>query len=386
MAPVQCPKCGHEQAGAIRCDACGIYFEKLRHPTVAPPSRTAHAAQSGSGPRFGVPTLLAVAGLSAALVWMATQRRTAAPTATALPSPAGTAAGSPDRLPAPANAASGAGTSVGTTAPAAAARAAADAIALARSATVAIRTPWGQGAGFIVDAACHVITNRHVVDTDGARVATQVVEDPEMRSRLASAQQQLQASRTRAQQLLAVLGNEPGTNTERLRLEAYIRQLDEQLADLPGYLRANISQRVDSAARAGFSARLLDGKEYSGLHARVSERLDLALFQLPAGSCPHVQLGRSAELAVGARLYAIGSPAGLAYTVTSGIFSGARSEGGQSLLQTDAAINPGNSGGPLLTDTGAVVGINTLKLQGTQGIGFAIPIEAALEEFPALRP
>jgi S1-C subfamily serine protease len=87
---------------------------------------------------------------------------------------------------------------------------------------------------------------------------------------------------------------------------------------------------------------------------------------------------------VGSRLYTIGNPAGLAYTVTSGIFSGERQEGGQRLLQTDAPINPGNSGGPLLLESGAVIGINTMVLRGAQGVGFAIPIEAALDEFPEL--
>jgi hypothetical protein len=55
-------------------------------------------------------------------------------------------------------------------------------------------------------------------------------------------------------------------------------------------------------------------------------------------------VGHSTELAFGQRVYTIGNPSGLAYTVTSGVFSGERGEGHQRLLQTDAAINPGNSG------------------------------------------
>jgi S1-C subfamily serine protease len=96
-------------------------------------------------------------------------------------------------------------------------------------------------------------------------------------------------------------------------------------------------------------------------------------------------MGSSTELEVGERLFTIGNPVGLAYTVTSGVFSGQRSDGEQRLLQTDAPINPGNSGGPLLEENGQVVGINTLVLRGAQGIGFAIPIETAYEEFFELR-
>jgi S1-C subfamily serine protease len=88
---------------------------------------------------------------------------------------------------------------------------------------------------------------------------------------------------------------------------------------------------------------------------------------------------------VGDRLYTVGNPSGLAYTVTSGVFSGERGEGGERLLQTDAPINPGNSGGPLITADGQVVGINTSVARGLQGIGFAIPIETAFNEFFQLR-
>jgi serine protease Do len=54
------------------------------------------------------------------------------------------------------------------------------------------------------------------------------------------------------------------------------------------------------------------------------------------------------------------------------------------LLQTDTPINPGNSGGPLLTEDGRVIGVNTLVMRNTQGIGFALPIEAVFDSFPEL--
>src|SRR2546430_10918677 len=71
--------------------------------------------------------------------------------------------------------------------------------------------------------------------------------------------------------------------------------------------------------------------------------------------------------------------------VCSSDLSGDRGAGHERFLQTDAPINPGNSGGPLIRENGEVVGINTLVLQGAQGIGFAIPIEAVYQEFLQLR-
>ena len=68
-----------------------------------------------------------------------------------------------------------------------------------------IKTGWGLGSGFIVDAHCHVITNRHVVETDGSRVANSVVQDPGTKERLAQAQQQLILSINREEDMRRAL-------------------------------------------------------------------------------------------------------------------------------------------------------------------------------------
>jgi serine protease Do len=89
---------------------------------------------------------------------------------------------------------------------------------------------------------------------------------------------------------------------------------------------------------------------------------------------------------------AIGNPFGLDNTVTAGIVSaiGRKIDQGpyDNFIQTDAAINPGNSGGPLLNTKGEVVGINTAifsRSGGNIGIGFAIPIDLAMEIVPQLK-
>jgi S1-C subfamily serine protease len=378
---MQCPKCAHEQKDEIQCAACGVYFEKLkRQQQFAQSHQRSQVVIDDDEPRFGLKGLLLTALIAGIVTYLFTHNHAQVSVANRpAPSPALAATSS-------ANEATAQSAPVMTgTKPMNATASVGPALEAARSVTVLIKSGTGSGSGFIIDDACHVITNRHVVDTDSSRVTGMIAEEPETRSSMAAAQQQLQISIGREQQLLAALGNEPGMNTERLRLQAHIELMQKQLADLPGYLNQVVSKAVDTTAHDGFTATLLDGSEYKGLHAQLSDTLDLALFQLPSAHCPHVAVGRSLGLSVGARLYTIGNPAGLAYTVTSGIFSGERQQGTQRFLQTDAPINPGNSGGPLLNETGAVIGINTMAVRGAQGLGFAIPIEAALEEFPVVK-
>jgi serine protease Do len=112
---------------------------------------------------------------------------------------------------------------------------------------------------------------------------------------------------------------------------------------------------------------------------------DIAVVKVNGKNLQAVELGNSDKLRVGQRVYAIGNPFGLAGgpTVTSGVISAVNrtieSERGliENLVQTDAAINPGNSGGPLVDLEGKVVAISTAIIPFAQGIGFAIPINAA---------
>jgi S1-C subfamily serine protease len=122
---------------------------------------------------------------------------------------------------------------------------------------------------------------------------------------------------------------------------------------------------------------------------------DLALLKvdLPPG-VPASKLGDSDQVQVGETAIAIGSPFGLAQTVTQGIISavdrdwspdnGALLTG---LIQTDAPINPGNSGGPLVNGNGEVIGITSMiesPVSGSVGIGFAVPINTAKRLLPQL--
>ena len=379
-----CPKCSHEQDDTVKCSACGIYFAKFQpqqsaaEPRPRPEPRTRRPRDVPVESGFGAGAL-AITAIVTALVVLNFTRKPAAPTpsATVLPVSAvsQSAVGAAPDLTQP----------TAVAAPSAGALPARNPIEAARNATVFIRTGWGLGSGFIIDAQCHVITNRHVVETDGARVASNVARDPDMQARMGLAAQQLQAEIAREQQLRQQLANQPGTNLEQLKLDRHIVSLQQDLADVPGRFSEFITKKVEGSSHEGFSATLVDGREFTSLHAEYASNVDLAMFQLPTRDCPHIPSGHSRGLAFGERLYTVGNPQGLAYTVTSGVFSGERGEGKQRVLQTDAPINPGNSGGPLITANGQVVGINTMVARGMQGIGFAIPIEAVYEEFMQLR-
>jgi S1-C subfamily serine protease len=261
-----------------------------------------------------------------------------------------------------------------------------NAIESARNATVFIQTRFGYGSGFIIDTACHVITNRHVLDSESARGEAVAVAPAELRAPMSVDELRLRARIEQESQRREALVGQPGTNVEILELDQSIQAMQRQLGEPPVQRsRDVIARRAATDEPDGFSVRLIDGTEFHALHAQLSDRVDLAMFQLPADNCPHLTAAVSARLVQGERLYTIGNPSGLAYSVTSGIFSGDRGSGDQRFLQTDAPINPGNSGGPLVTTAGLVVGINTKVLSGTEGIGFAIPIEAAYQEFAALR-
>jgi S1-C subfamily serine protease len=105
-------------------------------------------------------------------------------------------------------------------------------------------------------------------------------------------------------------------------------------------------------------------------------------------------LGRSADLRVGQKVFAIGNPFGFDYSLTAGVVSALdrtlhneRSGEIRGLIQTDAAINPGNSGGPLIDSAGRLIGINTaiFSTSGTfSGIGFAVPVDIINRVVPQL--
>jgi serine protease Do len=138
------------------------------------------------------------------------------------------------------------------------------------------------------------------------------------------------------------------------------------------------------------NVKLSDGRTFQATVKGADKKLDLALLKVDAkGDLPVATFGNSDDLKVGEWVMAIGNPFGLEQTVTAGIVSAKGRVIGagpyDDFIQTDASINPGNSGGPLFNAEGQVVGINTAIVAGGQGIGFAIPINAAKNILEQLR-
>ncbi len=154
------------------------------------------------------------------------------------------------------------------------------------------------------------------------------------------------------------------------------------LIDTEGHFLTN--SHVVRAATA-VEAELADGRTLLADVVGDDPVTDLALLRVHGGAVTAAaRLGDSNRLRVGDVALAVGSPLGLAKTVTFGIVSalgrtlpGAGGRLIEGVIQTDAPLNPGNSGGPLLDGMGAIVGINTAIAAGAQGLCFAVPSNTA---------
>jgi putative serine protease PepD len=151
---------------------------------------------------------------------------------------------------------------------------------------------------------------------------------------------------------------------------------------------------IEDAVTSGtIKVEFADGSEIPATIVGRDRVYDIAVLSVKKGNLPVIALGDSSKVSVGEEVLAIGSPLGLANTVTQGIISAlnrpvtagtADSVSYVNAIQTDAAINPGNSGGALVDTQGRIIGVNsaiaTLSSGGTSGsigLGFSIPINEA---------
>ncbi len=121
-----------------------------------------------------------------------------------------------------------------------------------------------------------------------------------------------------------------------------------------------------------------DGRELPGAVIDQAENLDLALIQVTGAAAVPLPVGDAAHVSAGEKVVLIGTPLGMDYTVHEGIVShAARNLFGTAYIQVDANVNPGNSGGPLFNSGGSVIGVISAKVEGAEGLGFALPINYA---------
>ena len=155
-----------------------------------------------------------------------------------------------------------------------------------------------------------------------------------------------------------------------------------------GYILTN-NHVVDNADE--LKVALNDGREFTARVIGKDPKSDVAVIKIDAKDLPFLTLADSDQIEVGDRVLAVGNPFGVGQTVTSGIVSAmGRATLGldyEDFIQTDAAINPGNSGGALVDVEGRLIGINTAILSrsgGSQGVGFAIPVNLAHDVMTSL--
>jgi len=150
-----------------------------------------------------------------------------------------------------------------------------------------------------------------------------------------------------------------------------------------GYILTN-NHVVDGATDV--KVTLSDKRDYRARVVGTDPKVDLAILKIDADDLPAIVIGDSSKIQIGDYALAVGNPFGVGKTVTMGIVSATgRSHLGiedyEDFIQTDAPINPGNSGGALINDRGELIGINTAIIshgsEGSQGIGFAIPVNLA---------
>jgi S1-C subfamily serine protease len=163
-----------------------------------------------------------------------------------------------------------------------------------------------------------------------------------------------------------------------------------------GHVVTNFHVLLDEDRLADSAKVTIGDAEYEATIVGYARDQDLAVLKVavPRERLVPIRVGTSADLQVGQKVYAIGNPFGLDFTLTTGIVSAlGRTIQGVSgatifdVVQTDAAINPGNSGGPLLDSAGRLIGVNTAIYSpsgASAGIGFAVPVDTVSRIVPEI--
>ena len=259
-------------------------------------------------------------------------------------------------------------------------------------ATVAVKSGVGFGSGFFLTGNGLILTNKHVIRTPEQAHEMRATRGERIEDQAAAIESRLEAEQRRLNAAVADLERyrsrirEADYTLNRRSLDRWQQDLNRRRSEVETQLRTFRGQMAEAEARDRlndldrvFTVRLADNTELSAYLVAVSDELDLALLKIDGHKTPRLAAAPRGQTAVGGRVYAIGNPVALRNSVTQGVLSGY--EGG--LIKTDAKIYPGNSGGPLVNEAGRVLGVNTFKklTYRFEGLGFAIPIQAAYDAF-----
>jgi serine protease Do len=155
---------------------------------------------------------------------------------------------------------------------------------------------------------------------------------------------------------------------------------------------ANATRITVTVQSAGGSVQAGPTREYPGTVVGVDGDNDLAVLKIEAEGVPFFDLSRDRAARQGELVLAFGNPMGLSQSASLGLVSSAERQlsldDPRTYIQTDASMNPGNSGGPLVDLEGNLLGINTMILSqsgGSEGLGFAVPLDVIRRSYPSLR-
>ncbi len=368
---MQCPKCGHIQTGKVECNACGIIFEKFdriqaRRPQALQTKKLSQVPDPYSRKKIGLKVIFLI-GIGLAVLCIPAYYFFIAAEESSVDVDAGT------RQPLPEKADQN-GSMSGIALQLAIENPARNPIEEARNATVSIESGIGIGSGFFIDRDCHILSNRHIIELSEKEVKRLLRKKEGLKIRIQYMKKEIE----KKARYFRDMGRRIDEDNIPESLKTSIRDLEQ---DQARYDRIVRQLEGNDPLYREITVSLVDGSTHGAEVLAMSENYDLVLLRVRSTECPCLKVGPERQPQIGQKVFAIGNSSGLTRTVTSGILSSYPKAGENKVIQTDTPINPGNSGGPLIDAKGFVLGISTWDLRYTEGIGFAIPIERAFEEF-----
>ena len=276
-----------------------------------------------------------------------------------------------------------------------------DAAALA---TVTVTSSIGTGSGFFVSDNGYLLTNRHVIrgDEQQAELFGEAIEYIDDQVEIVEEdfdirEKQLAREKTILEEMEAAIEKMPSRHSQKEklrkqyqdRLEYYqaLKENFERKQERFTHGKKNYktektdyeNQQAVAGVNRNFKITLKNKEILYAYLVRASSSHDLALLKIDGCQTPFISPADMNRVAQRQKVWAIGSPLNISDTMKDGTVSGFTN----GYIQTNAQIYPGNSGGPLVNEKGQVIGINTLKelTRNFEGMGLAIPIDTAFDEF-----